>query len=386
MKPSAIREILKATSDPEMIPFAAGNPDADAFPIAEIRAVTADILARSPIEALQYGVTEGYAPLREKLAAQMETRMHSMRKGSDDLIVTSGAQQVMDLTAKAFLNEGDAVICENPSFIGSLNCFRSYNARLCGVDIDSDGINLEQLEHALKTEKNVRLIYVIPNFQNPTGVTMSLSKRRAVYDLAKRYGVMILEDNPYGELRVSGDALPNIKSMDEDGIVIYSGSFSKIMSSGLRIGYTVANCEVIAKMVVGKQCADVHTPLLGQMIADRWLERYSYDEHIERLRGVYSRKLNLMCDLIDSEMNGFFEYVRPQGGLFVWCGLPQGVETKEFVLRAVEKKVAVVPGEAFMTAPVEKYPYVRLNFSTPDDESIITGIRRLAQVGGELRR
>ena len=236
LKPSAIREIFKYASDPEVISLSAGNPDPEAFPVKEIAEISNDVLTNRPIDALQYSITEGYVPLRNALKDYMKNKFN-IGRDFDELIVTSGAQQVMDLATKSLVNEGDTVICEAPSFIGSLNSFRAYKARLCGIPLESDGMNLEALEKALKTEKNVRFIYTIPNFQNPSGVTTSLEKRHAIYELAKKYGVLILEDNPYGELRVSGEDVPAIKSFDEDGIVIYAGSFSKVLSPGMRIGW-----------------------------------------------------------------------------------------------------------------------------------------------------
>ena len=226
LKPSIIREILKSSGN--TIPLAAGNPAPDAFPVEDIKKIVNEIFEKDPILALQYGVSEGYGPLVEKLTQLAKSR-YGVGNENDALIVVSGAQQVMSLTSQCFINHGDGVICEEPSFIGSLNCFRSYGANLIGVPVDSDGINLAALEEKLKTEKNVKFIYTIPNFQNPAGVTMSLEKRKAVYELAKKYGVLILEDNPYGDLRVSGENVPAIKSFDEDGIVIYAGSFSKVV-------------------------------------------------------------------------------------------------------------------------------------------------------------
>ena len=215
LQPSAIREILKATQDPAIIPFAAGNPDEAAFPVEEVRRISSEIFENSPITALQYGVTEGYKPLIEKLTGFVKER-YGIGKDFDSLIVTSGAQQVMDLATKALCDFGDTVICECPSFIGSLNCFRSYGCKLAGVPVDADGMNIEKLEEAIKSAENPRFIYTIPNFQNPSGATMSLEKRKVLYKLAKKYGLLILEDNPYGDLRVSGEEIPSIKSIDED--------------------------------------------------------------------------------------------------------------------------------------------------------------------------
>lgn len=376
LAPSAIREILKATSSPNIIPFAAGNPAPDAFPVDEVKEITKKILDESPIEALQYGVTEGYAPLRESVSKMVAER-ENIGKSFDTTLIVSGATQVMDLVTKVLCNEGDIVVCENPSFIGSLNCFRSYGCKLCGVDVESDGMNIEALENTLKENKNVKFIYTIPNFQNPSGATMSLEKRKAVYELAKKYNVIILEDNPYGELRVSGKKLPSIKSFDDDGIVVYAGSFSKILSPGLRVAYTVAPKEIVAKMTVGKQAEDVHTPMLNQMIVNEWLNNYDINAHINKIRKIYSDKLNLMCDLLDEKLPDFFNYVKPEGGLFVWCALPKNVDMLTFVQKAIENNVAVVPGTAFLTDETMLTQHIRLNFSTPSNEKIILGVEAL---------
>ena len=379
LKPSAIREILKATSQPGVIPFAAGNPSVEAFPIEEVKKISEEILRENPVAALQYGISEGYQPLRNRIMSYMKEK-HNVSRDFDNIIITSGAQQVMDLTTKIFINEGDTVVCETPSFIGSLNCFRSYKANLCGVPVESDGMNIEKLEEALKNNKNVKFIYTIPNFQNPSGITMSLEKRKAVYELAKKYNVLILEDNPYGDLRVSGEDVPTIKSMDEDGIVIYCGSFSKILSPGLRVGYAIAPQEIIAKMTVGKQASDVHTPMFNQIVVDKWMERYDFEKHIEKIRGIYKNKLELMCSLIDKELGDFAPYVKPEGGLFVWCELPKEVDMLEFCSKAVERKVSVVPGTAFTMDENDKTNCFRMNFSTPTDEMIEKGMKILGEV------
>ncbi len=378
LQPSAIREILKATQDPAIIPFAAGNPDAASFPIEEVKRISAEIFETAPVTALQYGVTEGYRPLIERLTKFVKDR-YNIGKDFDSLIISSGAQQVMDLATKALCDLGDTVICECPSFIGSLNCFRSYGCNLAGVPVEADGMNIEKLEEAIKNATNPRFIYTIPNFQNPSGATMSLEKRKAVYKLAKKYGLLILEDNPYGDLRVSGEDIPSIKSFDEDGIVIYAGSFSKLLAPGIRVGYIVAPSPIIAKMTVGKQAADVHTPVFSQMLVDKWMEQNDVNAHIEKIREIYGRKLNLMCDLIDSELGDFVKYVRPEGGLFVWCELPEKVNMLEFVKECIANKVAVVPGTAFMINDEETNCF-RMNFSTPSDEKIVEGMKILGKV------
>lgn len=379
LKPSAIREILKATSSGDVIPFAAGNPAPEAFPVDDVRKITSDILNNDSITALQYGISEGYTPLRNTIKAYLKNNFNT-GTDDDDIIITSGAQQVIDLAAKILVNEDDVVISESPSFIGALNTYRSYKGRLVGVDVEKDGMNMDKLEQVLKTEKNAKLIYTIPNFQNPSGVTMSWEKRKRLYELACKYGVLILEDNPYGDLRYSGQHIPNIKSIDTQGIVIYSGSFSKILSPGLRVAFTVANKVLIAKMTVGKQASDVHTPVLNQMIVNEWMNNYDMQKHIDKIKANYKERLDLMCSLIDSETGDFFKYNKPEGGLFVWCELPENVDMLKFVSVAAENKVAVVPGTAFMMYPEDATQCIRLNFSTPTKDSIITGMKILGEV------
>lgn len=384
LQPSAIREILKATSDPSIIPFAAGNPAPDAFPVDAVRTITKKILEEHSIDALQYGVTEGYAPLRKTILDWMAQR-ENIGQDFDDILIVSGATQVMDLTTKVLCNEGDTIVCEEPSFIGSLNCFRSYGCKLKGVPVEADGMNVDALEEVLKTTDNIKFIYTIPNFQNPAGATMSYEKRKRLYALAREYGIMILEDNPYGDLRVAGEKIPTIKSMDTEGIVIYAGSFSKVLAPGLRVAYCIGPKELLAKMTVGKQASDVHTACLNQMIVDEWFKQYDVNTHIEKIQDIYRKKLNLMCDCIDKELGDFVEYVRPEGGLFIWCKLPDGVDMLEFVKKALEKKVAVVPGSAFLMDDTSKTQYIRLNFSTPTDENIIKGVKLLGETAKEFK-
>ena len=383
LQPSLIREILKSTSDPSVISFAAGNPAPNAFPVEEIRRLSNEILTEHPIDALQYSVTEGYPPLR-KAVKEMLANHYKIPVDRDELIILSGAQQGADLATKVLVNEGDTVLCEDPSFIGCLNCFRSYNCNLVGVGMDEDGINIEKLEQAIGQNRNVKLLYVIPNFQNPMGTTTSEAKRREILRVCKANGVVILEDNPYGDLRFSGEPIPTIKSMDDDGVVIYVGSFSKILSPGMRLAYALANPQLIAKMTVGKQCADVHTNMLAQMICERWLATVDLTAHLDRLAGIYRGKCHLMLECIDREFSPKVTHTTPDGGLFLWCTLPEGADMLDFCRKAVAQKVAVVPGSAFLadeTAPCRSF---RMNYSTPTDEDIIEGCKRLGKLTREL--
>ncbi|MDD5953056.1 MAG: PLP-dependent aminotransferase family protein [Oscillospiraceae bacterium] len=385
LKPSIIREILKNSSDPEMIPFSAGNPAPEAFPVEAIQEISARILKDNPILALQYNLTEGYTPLRNTLKQYMASHHNSFREEQDELIVTTGAQQVMDLATKVLCNEGDVVVCEAPTFIGSLNTFRSYNCVLKGVPMDEDGINLEQLDKTLTENPGAKLLYVIPNFQNPSGITMSLEKRKGVYALAKKHNIMILEDNPYGDLRVSGEHLPTIKSMDEDGIVIYAGTFSKVISSGMRVGFAIAPKPIMQKMVVGKQCSDVHTTVWSQIICDEFINHYDYDGHLQKLVEIYRKKSTLMLNAIDQHLVPLgITHTKVEGGLFVWCTLPDSIDMLTFCSEAVKRKVCVVPGSAFLTDESQPCQSFRMNFSTPTDENIVKGVETLGQLAKDM--
>lgn len=379
LKPSAIREIFKSLTDPSIISFAAGNPNPLSFPVEALAKLSADIFASDAAYALQYGITEGYAPLRESIAARIYEKFGIGRE-FDQTIVTTGGQQGIELACKAFCNEGDAVICENPSFIGALNAFRSNGARTIGVPLRADGIDLTVLEETLRTEKKAKLLYLIPTFQNPSGITSTYENRRAVYALAKKYGVVILEDNPYGELRFAGEDVPTYKSFDTDGLVIYCSSFSKILSSGMRIGFVNAPAEIIAKMVVAKQVEDVHTNLFAQMLCHRYMAEYDMDAHVAMIRELYRDKAGRMLAALDAEMPQSVAYTRPEGGLFLWCTLPDGRDAAPFVKKFLENKVAVVPGSAFMCVENAPSDSFRLNYSMPSDEDIDRGVAILGKV------
>lgn len=384
LQPSAIREILKFTADPSVISFAAGNPAPDAFPVEELEKISAEVFAENPILALQYSITEGYTPLRDVIKDQMGAK-NIYNSEIDDIIITSGAQQANELSAKVLCDEGDTIICEAPTFIGSLNSFKSYNVNLVGVELEDDGINIEKLEKALIENPTTKLIYLIPNFQNPTGLTMSYEKRVAVYKLAQKYDVMILEDNPYGDIRFDGEDIVSIKSMDTDGRVIYSGTFSKVLSPGIRVGYVCAPKPVISKIVVCKQVADVHTNIWAQVIAYKYLLNCDLESHLVKIRKIYRDKCNLMLDCVKKYFSSKIKYTVPQGGLFIWCTLPEDCDMMTFCKRAVEEyKVAVVPGNAFTINDDDKTSSFRINFSTPTDEQIVEGCKLIGKLSKEM--
>ena len=384
LKPNAIREILKSASDPGVISLSAGNPAPDAFPVDAIREISENLLKENPIGVLQYGISDGYTPLRDTLKKYLSEELDVIKE-NDELIIVSGAQQVMDIAAKTFLNEHDTLICEAPSFVGALNTFRSYNVNLVGVTVEKDGMNMEELEEKLIANPDTKLIYTIPNFQNPSGVTMSLEKRHKLYELAKKYNVLIIEDNPYGDLRYSGEDVPCIKSFDTDGIVIYSGSFSKVVAPGIRAGYMVADKAAMAKMIVCKQGQDVHTAMWSQMVCNEFMTKYDFKGHLQMLRDLYTKKAELCMDLLDEYVvpNGI-TYNKIEGGLFIWCTLPKSVDMLNFCKALTERKVCVVPGNAFLTDSSLPCDSFRINFSTPSDIDLTNGIKIIGEVAKEF--
>ena len=384
LNPSAIREILKYSADPEVVGLSAGTPAPEAFPLEVIADISSRIFRDRPIDALQYGTTEGYGPLRERLKAYLKQK-HGIGRAFDELLITSGAQQAIELVAKVLCNPGDVVLCESPSFVGALNSIKSLGARLVGVPLEEDGIDLAALEEALKTEPNVKFLYLIPNFQNPSGITTSLEKRKRILELAQRYGFLVLEDNPYGDLRFEGEHVPAVKSFDENGYVAYVGSFSKVLSPGIRVGYVMAPSALLAKMIVCKQGEDVHTPMWNQMLAEAFMRETDYEAHLRRLQEIYRKKAQLMIDLVEEHLvPAGIAYHPIQGGLFLWCDLPEGTDMPEFCTLAVrDHKVAVVPGNAFLTSPDLPCRSFRMNFSTPTDDAMCRGLSRLGAFARE---
>ena len=383
IKGSAIREIFKYAQDPEVISLAGGNPAPELFPNEELAQIAYELLMKQPVLSLQYGVTEGYTPLREAVKERIK-RVENIGGANDELIIVSGGQQCIDLATKVLVNEGDVVIVEEPSFIGAMNAFRSFGARLVGVPMDSDGMNIEALERAIASNSNVKVIYTIPTFQNPMGVTMSLEKRKAVYEIAKKNNLIITEDNPYGELTFDGTKLPTIKSMDTEGIVVYSGSFSKILAPGLRIGFMCADKSIVQKAIVAKQVSDVHTPMITQLLAYEYLKRYDIDSLIVKMRANYAHKCKTMLDAMEKYFPKDITYTHPGGGLFIWCDLMHGIDTLAISKKAIENKVVYVPGNTFMVDMNKPCSALRLNYSTMSDEKITEGIRRLGVLFNEI--
>ena len=380
---SAIRELFKLGADPNMISFGGGNPSAETFPVPEIADIIADVMKNAPVSVLQYGLSEGYTPLRDTMKDYL-TRTQGFDFENNELFILSGGQQCADLTTRVLVNEGDVILTEDPAFVGCLNTFRSYGAKLIGIPMQQDGMDTDALETALKAHPEAKLLYTIPSFQNPSGITTTLEKRKKVYELACKYDIAILEDNPYGDLRYSGEYVPNIKSFDTDGIVIYAGSFSKVISPGMRVAYTIAPKPIFQKLVVCKQGNDVHTNIWAQYVCDEFITKYDFNAHLAKLREIYTKKANFCMELLDKYCAPKITYHKIDGGLFIWCDLPENIDMPNFCKELVLKKVCVVPGNAFLTDENETCHSFRINFSTPTDEQLERGIKILGEYANSL--
>lgn len=378
MKPSAIREIFKVLVDPTVISLAAGSPDPVSFPKEEMAKIGANIFLNEADVALQYGTTEGYPKLRELTAKRMKEK-YNVGTDNDDILITTGGQQSISLFTQVMLNPGDVVVSEDPSFIGALNGFRSMNSKLLSVPMDDEGMRMDKLEELLQTTPNVKFIYVIPTFQNPTGRTMSLERRKQLLEMARKYDVLIVEDNPYFELRYEGEFVPTIKSMDTEGRVVYCGSYSKVLSPGMRLGYCIASKEIINRMVVCKQVSDVHTNLYFQMLVAHYLEECDLDAHIAQICDNNRVKRDAMLAACEKYFDPRVTFTRPNGGLFIWAELPEGYDSFKLCKMISAKKVACVPGNAFLSDDEGISNGFRMNFSLPTVEQIDTAIQRVGE-------
>ena len=373
---SAIREIFKVLGKPGMISFAGGNPSLAALPDEICAQIAPEVLKADGKRILQYGATEGYPPFLESLSEYL-VRQYGFDLELNGVLPTTGSTSGMDLLLKAFVNPGDAVLVESPTFLGNMQTLNLYQAKLIPVESDEGGVILSQLEEAIKAH-HPKLFYVIPSFQNPSGRTLAADRRKAIYDLAVKYGFLVLEDDPYRDLRYTGEHLPTIKSYDTTGHVAYMGSFSKIISPGMRVGYLVAQKDILRKCTIGKQGTDLHTPNLNQAIVDQFLRRGLLEPHIESIIPAYREKLELMLHELDSFPAGT-KYTVPEGGLFIWVEMPESFNATELFQAAVDVGVAYVPGTHF-------YPYgghhntLRLNFSNSTPEQIREGMAKLRKL------
>ncbi|WP_368183106.1 PLP-dependent aminotransferase family protein [Anaerotruncus rubiinfantis] len=376
IKSSEIREILKVTERPEVISFAGGLPAPELFPVEEMRAACDAVLKESGEQALQYGITQGKPALRQWIAKRMNGK--GIKTDADGVMVLTGSQQGLDLTGKVFIDEGDVILTESPTYLAAINAFKAYSPRFVSAEMDEEGMIMESLEEVLKKEP-VKLIYTVSDFQNPTGRTMSLERRKKIVELANRYNVIIVEDNPYGELRFAGEAVPPIKSFDTEGRVIYLSTFSKIFAPGLRLGWLCASPEILQKYIVFKEGSDLHTDTFSQMIAARYLQDFDIEKHIEEIRKVYGSRRNLMLKTMEETFPEGVKFTHPEGGLFLWVEMPEGINSRDVFAECMKEDIAFVPGEPFFTNGKGQNTF-RLNFSNMPEERIVEGITKMGKV------
>lgn len=376
---SALREILKVTEQPEVISFAGGLPAPEVFPVKALARAHAEVFAADGAQACQYSTTEGWWPLREWITGRMRKRGIG-HAAPGRVLITSGSQQGIDLVAKIFLEPGDGVIVENPSYLAALQVFNGFEAHLMTVGSDHDGMRVEEVERAIVgASGRPKFIYLVSQFHNPKGTTLAPERRRNLLDIARRYGVPIVEDDPYGELRYLGAPLPPLAAMDTDGLVIYLSTFSKTLSPGMRVGWAYSSDEVFRALVRAKQAADLHTNTIQQRAAATLLATFDFDSHVEHIKSVYGERRNVMLGALEKYFPDDAKWTRPDGGLFLWVELPEEVSAEELFERAIEARVAFVPGAPFFAAEPRRN-FMRLNFSNCSPDLIDEGIRRLGKL------
>lgn len=379
LKASEIREVLKFCIQPDIISFAGGLPAAELFPLDKMIAVDTAIYCKDGKAAVQYGTTEGIERLREQIAERMK-KAFQVDCSKDDILITSGSQQGLSILGQIFLNKDDIILVESPTYLGAINAFRINFPKFVEVPTDEKGVIPEKLEQIIEENKeHIRLMYVIPEFQNPTGVTWPVERRKAFMDIINKYDFPVIEDDPYGELRYDGDPVPSLKSLDTKGNIIFLGTFSKIFMPGLRVGWMVANPAIIDKANKMKQACDLQTSSFSQRQCSFFMDMFDLDEHVETIKKLYAKRRTLMCKCIDEYVPEGITYTYPEGGLFTWVTLPEWMDAKELMPKVVAKKVAYVPGGPF-------YPnggnanHFRLNYSCMPEDKIVEGMKRLAEV------
>ena len=389
MSSSVIRELLKLTELPEIISFAGGLPAPEVFPLERFREASNTVLENFGPQSLQYSTTEGHRPLREMIARHISR--FSSEVSADNVLITSGSQQALDFVGRLFVNRGDYIVVESPTYLGALQAWNAYGAQYIPVRADEHGMIVDELEAALRV--GPKFIYVLPNFQNPSGSTLSLERRQQLIRIADKYGVPIIEDDPYGQLRYEGEHIPSIVALDSEyrgpngghysGNVIYLSTFSKLLAPGLRLGWVIAPLEVIQKLVMSKQAADLHTSSFNQYVAFEAAKGGFLDEHVKVIRATYKERRDVMIEMMEEMFPAGVTWRKPKGGMFLWSILPEGMDSAEVLKRAVEKKVAFVPGEAFHPLGGGRNT-MRLNFSYSSPETIREGIARLGVTLKEL--
>ena len=378
LKGSEIRELLKLTERPEIISFAGGLPAPELFPVEGMKQAAIAVMDEMGAKAMQYASTEGHKPLREKIAARMGAK-NNIKTDADHILITSGSQEGLDFSARVFLNKGDVVLLESPSYLGAVNAFKACEPKFVEVPTDEGGMIMEELEKILATEKNVKMIYVIPDFQNPTGRTWDLERRHKFMEIINKYEIPAVEDNPYGELRFKGENMPALKSLDTKGLVIFLGTFSKILAPGYRLGWVCADDEILQKYNFLKQAASLQSSTVSQLETDKFLEMYNLDEHVAKICKVYGERCDLMIKTMEECFPKEAKFTYPEGGLFTWVVLPEYLDAKELAPKCLEKNVAYVPGGSFFPNGGHENTF-RLNYSNMPEDRIVEGIKRLGEV------
>ena len=377
MQASEIRELLKLTAQPDIISFAGGLPAPELFPVEDIAKVSHDLVLKEGRQLLQYATTEGRPTLRAKIAKRMQEK-YNTPADANDILITTGSQQCLDFAGKLFLDPGDVVLCESPSYLGAINAFNAYEPVFKEVPTDKEGIIPEELDKILATTPRCKFIYVIPEFQNPTGISWTIERRKKFMEVINKYELPVLEDDPYGELRYDGKMSPTLKSMDTKGLVMFLGTFSKIFCPGLRLGWISGKHEFVQEFVKIKQSADLHTSNFDQGVADAYMDNCDLDAHVKEIIALYKHRRDLILECMAKEFPQDVEFTHPQGGLFLWVTLPKGCSAKAVFTKCIEMKVAAVIGDAF-------YPNgktdrsLRVNFSNMPDDRIKEGIARMAK-------
>jgi 2-aminoadipate transaminase len=382
LKASEVREILKLTQKPDVISFAGGLPNPLSFPVEIINEIICDLLKQDPAKVLQYGTTEGVEPLREEIAKM--AREDGMKVEAKDILITHGSQQVLDFAGRIFIDPNDVVVLGAPTYLGATNVWRQNKAQMHEVTVDDNGQDLDEAEEIIKDCKNrglsVKILYIMPNFQNPSGVTLSEKRRKQVIDIANEYDLIVLEDDPYGKIRFEGESYKPIKALDDEGRVIYTSTFSKLLAPGFRVAWCTASEPLLHKFIMNKQSADLHTNTIGQWVTYEYMHRGHLKRHIPNIIKLYKEKCRLLLKAMEDYFPDDVKFTRPQGGMFSWVSLPEEIDTKEMLMDAIEKKVAYVVGSAFYANPIRGKSKMRLNFTHPANDKIPVGIKALAGV------
>jgi len=378
LKGSAIRELLALANKPDILSFAGGMPAPELFPVDKMKAATEAVLDEQGKVALQYSSTNGFEHFRQQIADRMEAKLN-IKTTADNILVTSGSQQGLDYSARVFCDPGDTIIIESPSYLGALNAFKACEPNFVAIPTDDNGMIMEELEKVLATDKKVKMIYVIPDFQNPSGRTWPMERREKFMEIINKYEVPVIEDNPYGELRFEGEMLPALKSMDTKGLVVFLGTFSKILAPGYRLGWVCADGEILQKYNFLAQAASLQASTEAQLVVSKFIDMYDLDEHVNAIKANYAKRRDVMIQTMEKEFPPEAKFTHPNGGLFAWVELPEYINTNEMAKECLKRNVAYVPGDGFFPDAGHNN-CIRLNYSAMNEEKIVKGMTILAEV------